>query len=344
MLQLSVIIPAYNAGSSLEKCAHSILRNCDPDLELIIVNDGSTDDTEMICGRLAETDKRVKILCRENSGVSASRNAGIEAAAGEYIAFADADDSLEPGAYGRMLGALKESGAGCGVCGYYITTPGGNCKPRCAPFPDGFHDYSEIKEKLVLSLFADRVSRDLILGAVWRWLFKRSVIIENNIRFSGAYLEDEIFLIEYFSYPATVYSVNEPLYYYLQNPASVTKKFMPDFIAVFNASLAKKEELAERQISALPLYWRDNTLWAGLFIAVSNVFAPGNPKPFREKLKSLNEICELEYFRGAIKNYRPDKLSVKKAVVAGLIRKNRLLPLSILYALKNRNRGKRNDV
>ncbi|MCL1829738.1 MAG: glycosyltransferase [Oscillospiraceae bacterium] len=336
---LSVIVPAYNAGLFLEECALSILESGLPDLELIIVNDGSADDTASICDRLAEKDGRVKVLHRSNGGVSAARNAGIEAACGEYIAFADADDRLAPGAYERMLAALGKSGATCVACGYYLIMPDGSCKPKRAPLSPGFHDYAGIVEKLVIPLFADRVSRGLILGTVWRYLFRRSVIINNNIRFAGAYLEDEVFLTEYFSYPSTIYSLDEPLYHYRQNPSSVTRKYMPGCADVFCASLAKKENAAARFGPSLPSYWRHNTAWAGLLIVISNEFAPGNTKSFREKLKTLRAVCEMKDFKHAIKNYAPSGLAGSKAVVAGLVRRGLLLPLAVLYSLKNIGKG-----
>ncbi|MCL1827976.1 MAG: glycosyltransferase [Oscillospiraceae bacterium] len=337
MPQLSVIIPAYNAGQSLEKCVLSILEHKNPALEVIIVNDGSTDNTAAVCDRLAAIDKRVTVLHRQNSGVSEARNAGIDASAGEYIAFADADDRLSPDAYERMIGALAESGAQCAVCGYYLTMQNDNCKPIKAPLPHGLHNYDDIVEKLIIPLFSDRVSRNLILGTVWRYLFKRSVIIENNIRFFGAYLEDEIFLMEYFSYSTAIYSIDEPLYFYLQNPYSVTRRHMPDCVAVFCASLKTKEKLALNFARTLPPYWRDNTLWAGLLIAVSNEFAPGNKKSLAEKLKTVRAVCKQKDFDNAIKNYRPRNMSLNKMTVSFLIRFKLFFPLAVLYSLKNRN-------
>jgi glycosyltransferase involved in cell wall biosynthesis len=108
MKKLSVIIPAYQAENTLEKCVLSVLKNTLP-LEVIIVNDGSIDSTETVCQRLAHADARVKYCTKENAGPGAAREFGLRLASGDYIAFVDADDYLEPFSYDRLLPYLKDS-------------------------------------------------------------------------------------------------------------------------------------------------------------------------------------------------------------------------------------------
>ena len=111
MPQLSVIVPAYNARETLKRCLDSILGQSFRDLELIVVDDGSTDETPRICDEYAAADERVRVLHQPNGGVSRARNAGIDAARGERLAFVDADDHLLPEAYETMLRALEATGA-----------------------------------------------------------------------------------------------------------------------------------------------------------------------------------------------------------------------------------------
>ena len=94
---ISAIVPCWNAAATLQRAADSILRDAPGNLELILVDDGSTDETPALCDKIAAQDRRVKVLHRKNGGASAARNAGLDAAAGEWILFVDADDCLLPG-------------------------------------------------------------------------------------------------------------------------------------------------------------------------------------------------------------------------------------------------------
>lgn len=340
MPRISVIVPAYNAMCFLETCVHSITSQSFSDLELILVDDGSTDGTGALCDCLAASDPRIRVIHQENAGVSAARNCGVRAASGTLIAFADADDWLVPETYAKMVHAIDTSGADCAVCGYDLVWPDGRRQPFPAPLPNGTHSSDAVYEALVLPLLSDRISSTLVLGTVWRYLFDRTVILEHNIQFSGAYLEDEIFLIEYFSAaPCRLASVDESLYSYLQNPASVTRRYLAGYADTFTASLALKAQLVERYAIPVPNDWRDNTCWAGLLIAVSNEFAPGNGHSLAFKARAVRQICEMPDFQHAITHYAPRDMSRNKAVVAGLVRKRLYLPLAMLYTFKNRNRS-----
>jgi len=338
MPKISVIIPAYNAEDCLLKSAKSVLCQTSADLELIIVDDGSTDATAEICASLAERDGRGRVISQINSGVSAARNAGMAAAKGEYIAFVDADDVLEQGAYRKMRQAMESTGADCAMCGHWRTYPDGHREEDPPPFESGRADWPEIREKLLIPLLADRISENLVLGTVWRYLFRRERIEALGLSFSGAYLEDELFLIEYFAEETSLACVSEPLYCYFQNPKSATRRYMPRLLETFMSSFRAKEGLVERYDIAPPDCWRDNTAWAGLLIAVGNEFAPGNAAGLRERIGNLKKLCAEPIFAHALKNYAPSGLNRNKTLVARLLRRRMFFTLALLYTYKNRNR------
>lgn len=118
MMKISVIIPMYNAERYIEQCLCSVTGQTYGNLEIIVVDDGSADDSAAICGRLAETDGRIRVLRQKNSGVSAARNHGIDAAAGEYIFFLDSDDAIHPFLLEKMLRQAEENHAQLAFCGY----------------------------------------------------------------------------------------------------------------------------------------------------------------------------------------------------------------------------------
>ena len=115
-MKLSVIVPVYNAEKTLSKAIDSILSQTETEIELILVDDGSSDESLAICQSYAERDSRVIIISQENAGVSAARNAGIAAAHGVYIGFVDADDWIAPEMYERLLEEAKRTGADVVMC------------------------------------------------------------------------------------------------------------------------------------------------------------------------------------------------------------------------------------
>ena len=111
---ISVIVPVYNVAAYLPECMESILSQDHDKLEVILIDDGSTDASGEICDRYARQDSRVRVIHQKNGGAAAAKNAGLRVATGEYLSFADSDDYLQPGAYSYMLRTRKETGADAG--------------------------------------------------------------------------------------------------------------------------------------------------------------------------------------------------------------------------------------
>lgn len=119
---VSVIIPVYNVEQYLRRCIDSVLAQTYTDLEIILVDDGSPDGSGAICDEYAAKDSRIKVIHQANAGVSAARNAGMDLASGEYLAFIDSDDFIEPEMYEQMLAAAEKTGADVVECNYQYGT------------------------------------------------------------------------------------------------------------------------------------------------------------------------------------------------------------------------------
>ena len=116
MIKLSVIVPVYNAENELKKSIESILSQTEKNIEIILVDDGSSDNSLYICKEFEKKDRRIKVIHQENAGVSVARNTGIEVATGEYIGFVDSDDWIELNMYERLLSEAQRSGADVVMC------------------------------------------------------------------------------------------------------------------------------------------------------------------------------------------------------------------------------------
>lgn len=337
MPSISVIMPVYQAEKFLRASVESVLAQTFSDWELLLVDDGCRDGSAALCDEFARRDDRVRVLHkRKNAGVSAARNSGLEAARGEYIAFLDADDALEPLALETLWCLREQAGADTAACAHLNLRPDGSGWPEQV-LPAGVYGKEQIREKIVAPLLGERLAVPVFNGFIWRYLFSAKVIRSAHLRFEGAYLEDELFLLEYFCCARSLAVTEQPLYRYLLNPASATHKYMRDFQKVFDRFMERKEALAEKyRLNDLRPQWRENSNWAGLLIAVGNEYAKGSRKSIRQRQRAVRELCERPDMARAIAALEPVGLAPNKQMVARMIRGRHFFLLTQLYRLKNR--------
>ncbi len=338
MPTLSVIVPCYNGEAFLARAMDSALAQSFRDLEIVLVDDGSTDGSPAMCDRYAAQDSRVHVIHQPNAGLSAARNAGMAAARGDYIAFLDADDYLKPDAYETLFAAMTAHGADCACCGYvhvYDAGPDGPAVP--APFPAGVYEGEALRDGIVLPLLQDRLREGFFTGMVWRWIFSRKTVAEYELSFTDAYLEDELFLIRYFSRPARLASVNEPLYCYYLNRHSITRSYNANMTEIYRHILSVKEALVEEfQIPVRP-DWKDNCAWMELLADIGNEFGRGHDVSVCAHVRNLRALTRVPEYRHALEHYVPKDMNRRKTIVAFCLRQKLYLPLVLLYRIKNRN-------
>ena len=222
---ISVIVPVYGAERTLEECVDSMLAQPCPELEVILVDDGSPDRCPAICDAYAAADTRVRVIHQKNAGVSAARNAGLNAAAGRYIAFVDADDLLEPDILGLAYEAAED---GTMPVWGYTGFDGGreeNCPHLCVPemTPDQL-------QAAVIGCPPAGAELGTYFNAVWGKLFDTEIIRRNGLRFpEGQYIgEDLVFLLDYVPHVTHVVPVSDTGYRYRQLPSSAVRRYKPD--------------------------------------------------------------------------------------------------------------------
>lgn len=211
MCEISIVVPIYNKAQYLSNTIKSILSQSFKDFELLLIDDGSTDDSGMICDRFALMDSRVKTFHNSNLGVSAARNYGIEKAKGVYISFIDADDYVEKDYLYKLYKATTNNSADMAMCDYY-EMKGGKKINHCYQLEEIIDNEYEIV-------------RHYLLGVLWNKLFVRKNIkhlFEEGI----STCEDSIFCVQYYidNRPKIAY-VNEVLYGYLRNSEGLTASY-----------------------------------------------------------------------------------------------------------------------
>ena len=216
---ISVIVPVYKVEKYLHRCVDSILNQTYRNLEIILVDDGSPDNCGTICDEYAAKDSRIRVIHQENAGVSAARNAGLDACTGEYVAFVDSDDYIMPEMYETMLSALLEKNVDICVCQWQYE------------YADGRHPITQ--KHIDQTIYNVKTSRELIryvyksiydvfttIIAVNK-LYKRSIIC--NERFQGRRMEDDTLHTRLFVKNIPVVVIRDLLYVYYENTSSLTR-------------------------------------------------------------------------------------------------------------------------
>lgn len=169
-IKISVIVPIYNTEKFLEKCIESILNQTLKEIELILVNDGSTDNSYLICEKYAEKDSRILYIKIDNSGCSFARNIGLEKAKGEYITFVDSDDYIEKNMYEEMYKKAKEEDLDCCVCGFNRI----DMKKSILKVGINFNNNTKLKEY---------TKYDKYSSYTWNKIFKKEKVKKLNLSF-----------------------------------------------------------------------------------------------------------------------------------------------------------------
>ena len=337
MPAISIIVPVYQGERYIEKCVESVMKQTFADWELLIINDCSRDGTAAICDACAAKDDRIRVFHKKkNAGVSEARNLGLREAKGDYIAFLDADDRFEFRALETLWSLREQTGADTVGCAHLNLAPGGEKFVELL-LKAGVYDEQGIREGIIDRLLGDRLAVPVFNGFIWRYLFSADILRSAHITFEGAYLEDELFLLEYFCNAKKLAVTEEPLYRYFLNPSSATHKYMKDYMKVFARFMQRKEALVQQyKLEEDHPQWREYSNWAGLIIAIGNEYAATNPKPVREKQKTVKEICARPEMAKAIAEITPVGLSPNKQMVANFVKGGHFFILTQMYRLKNR--------
>jgi len=336
LAEIDVIVPVYQAEKSLEACVESVRGQSYDDWNLILIDDGSRDSSPALCDALAEKDGRIRVIHQPNGGVSAARNRGLKEVRSPWVYFLDADDLLMPGALELLWRLAADNGADT-AAGAVVLTEGDGSQLTDAILPAGVYDENGIRERILLPLTGQRLRAPIFNGYIVRYLFRALILKEHAVAFEGGYLEDEIFLMDYFFHAKKLAVSERPIYDYLQNPASATHRYMADFPAVFRRFLERKRSrVAGTALEKACPGWEADTNWAGLLIAVGNEYAPGNDVSHREHRKNIRALCALPEYAGAMKALHPQGCGKRKQIVADLLLKRQYFLLDALYRLKNR--------
>lgn len=235
---VSLIVPIYNAEKYLEDCIKSILNQTYKNIELILVNDGSTDDSLEICNVYKEIDNRIKVVSKVNSGVSDTRNHGINSASGKYLCFVDSDDMLKSNFVKKLHREITSDNADVVFCNFEYSYEGIllKKKPR---LPSRSYNISEIEQMII----DNGTMSGILFGSVCVAIYRKVIIEEYGIEFNRdiRFNEDGLFNIEYCLHTTNIKVLSHEYLYIYRQVESPTKKIysFENRTAAATAAIAK---------------------------------------------------------------------------------------------------------
>ena len=306
---ISILMPVYNGQEYLEETVLSILNQSYKEFELIIINDGSSDNTKVICDNLEKIDKRIKIIHKENTGVSHTRNIALDNASGEYIAFIDSDDSVYKDYLKILLSSMEKSNGQLSVCGF---------KERKISANGQVEELSRVfcpKEVIAIEDMKDLImdfGNSGLLNPLWNKLYSREIIEKNNIRFKEDVKtgEDFIFNLQYFRKIKNICFSKEELYYYIRrNNNSITYQYIDN---MYEKGL-EIHSLLENFLKDMNFYNNKNRYilygnhLMGVFSAFLNLFHKDCKLTLKQKKQYIKAIVNREYVNECAANRKSDK-------------------------------------
>lgn len=280
---LSIIIPVYNAEKYIDRCISSVVNQSLKDIEIVLINDGSTDNSLSLCRAWELKDKRIKLISQSNSGVSAARNSGIDVAIGEYLMFLDSDDYMFPKMCETMCEVLIKNNTDCIICGT-METGGGLWSPQSNI---DYLSFEEFKKNFVYHLKTE------LLSPCWNKIFKKKLITE-FFNEAVSFGEDLIFCLNYFKNCRKISFIPDALLFHETNVSGslvskVNLNRLLDIEKVHNEILSFSND--DESIEGLHnKYVRDIAVYLRMFFLNTNL-------SINEKKKGLDLWIKTSYLK-----------------------------------------------
>lgn len=294
MCRVSVIVPVYQVEVYLAKCLDSILAQTFTDFECILVDDGTKDDCPRIMADYAARDGRIRCIHKENGGLSSARNAGLDIARGEYIAFVDSDDTVEPTMLADAVAAAERTGAQLVVYNYRLVTEAG---AQDAYLP--MRDETLYLDQMGLANYFYRYWMPYVHGQeAWCRLYRRDIIENHHLRYAPndeVFAEDTLFSAMYLMHVHTLAALAKPYVNYLQRGDSLMGMRKPKLcrrlitlsvrLTDYVKACGKEKELAD----VLPVLCYDKLICKGIRLdpSLEDVYAAMTQMGSNETLRGL---------------------------------------------------------
>ena len=343
--KLSIIVPVYNGESHIENTVRSILHSSYQNLELLLIDDGSTDGSLALCQKLAESDPRIKVYHKENGGIGDARNFGLAHATGDYIGFCDQDDEISEEMYQKMLSRIVSDGSQAAICGCYRQKRNGG-KVVFEQYTDNVYRKQLIVEKLLLPMlfrgFSAHSNHEIsIYMNIWKCIISRQLIEDNAMKFRTfvTHEDDFIMLLQLFLHAEKISTLSDILYFWNTNTKSEThqsaERYQPDLEEKQRCLMSYVvKQLADRGISQNIIEeYKYVQQCRNALQQLDNLAASQNQKG--DCMKKLRSCDSITYIQSATTAIPPQKGFVRNTVIIQLLRKKYIILAYFLNQIIN---------
>ena len=348
--KVSIIVPLYNVEEYIERCVNSLKNQTLEDIEIILVDDSSTDSSLEICNKMAAEDSRIKVIHKKNEGAGLARNAALEIVTGEYIGFSDSDDFVQKEMYETLYNKAVKYNSDLVMSGVLFVDGNmfkndGECERKDYFETDTHFETDDSLKKLRMGIVGatpDNADDSKYGMSIWKNLFKTEIIKKNNITFKSEremLSEDALFMIDYISCIDKATGINEAFYNYCRNGNSISKAYKKDrfekslvFVNEVEKRFKKDIEQSEYQIY-IYRFWQ---AMCRVICSQEIMHAKDNNIKYKELKNRLKVVCTEELTVKALKIYPISKLPLKQRVFAYAMKYRMYFLLKILVDFRNK--------
>ena len=348
--KVSVIIPVYNVEKYLERCVNSLKNQTLKDIEIILVDDSSTDSSFEICEKLASEDSRIKVISKENEGAGKARNAALKIATGEYIGFVDSDDFVHEDMFKTLYEKAKQYNSDLVMSGVIFVdgnmfSQTGDCVKKEYFKTDTHFETKEQLQELRMGIIGSKPKEaddSKYSMSIWKNLFRHEIIKENNLSFMSEremLSEDALFMIDYISHINKATGIKEAFYNYFRNPESISKSYKKDR---FEKSLVFVNEVEKRFQKDIPkseyqIYiYRFWQAMCRVICSQEIMYAKENNLKYSILKQNLKGVCTHSLTKRALKEYPLNTLPLKQRLFAYCVKYKLYFFLKILVNLRSK--------
>ena len=337
---ISVIIPVYNVEKYLRKCLDSVIAQTYKQLEVIMVDDGSTDSCGKICDEYAQNHENFIVIHKENAGLGMARNTGLEHISGKYVMFLDSDDYISSDLIETLYNALKTNKVDISKSGFNRVDDNGNM------LSERRYNFEVFEGKKAATVFLPRLigsspeKKDSFEMSVWASLYNTEYIKKNHILFPSErdlISEDMIFNIEYTQYANGACVISKMGYNYRYNPGSLTKSYRSNkYEACIKFHIYVKNRLKELGYNCETQYRLDRIFFVNIRGCIAQETNSNNGFTFKQRIDHIRKICMDDTLQNTIDEYPIKKLGFVQRIFLYML-KHKLCLLLYSYFLITKN-------
>lgn len=341
---LSIIVPIYNVEHYLKECLDSILNQKYEDFELILVNDGSTDNSAKICDDYAKYDARIVVIHKENGGLVSARKAGLKVAHGKYIGYVDSDDWIEADMYQSLCGAAHKYDVDIVICDIVENYPNQEVRRTQMVAPGLYEKNGMEQEVYPIMLYAGEYYQFGLFPSVSNKIFKKTLIQKFQLNVDETIRMGEDVACTYPSLldANSIYILDKQyLYHYRQNPSSMTASYDQNFFEKILILYGHLKHFTRSNEKTAPNFaYQLQYYFTYLVIAgVNNEFNPKNEKSLREKRAFIKKMMKQKDINEVLQTIRINDLPYKVKCYIWLLKKQYILLLYTLIEMKRSRSG-----